>query len=72
MDGNEFLKRLKRLARRNGVEVRIENHGKGSHQRLYYGERRTTMQDRRKELKKGMVAGMCADLGVTLNDLMEK
>lgn len=72
MDGNEFLKRLKRLAKRDGVNVWIDNHGKGSHQRLHYGDKSTTLQYRRKELKKGMVAGMCDDIGVTLKDLMEK
>ncbi len=43
--------------------------GVGSHGTLYYGERRTTLKDRRKEIGKGLLAKMCRDLGVDPQDL---
>jgi antitoxin HicB len=40
MTGAEFMRRVKTLGRKNSIAVRWdETHGKGSHGRLYYGER---------------------------------
>ena len=65
MKGLEFLRRVQRLGRRNGISVRFELHqGKGSHGRLWFGNRWTTLKDRRKELGKGLVNAMCAQLGI--------
>lgn len=64
MTGHEFERRVKRLGRRNGVPVWFEAHGKGSHGRLYYGERFTTLKDRRKEIGKGLLKAMCRQLGL--------
>lgn len=37
MKGSEFIKLVKGLARRRGVDVRVDaKRGKGSHQTLYY------------------------------------
>lgn len=69
MNGHEFEKRLKRLGRKNGISVRFEPHGKGSHGRLYYGENFTTLKDRRKEIGKGLMKAMCNQLGITPEDL---
>lgn len=69
MTGNEFLKRVRRLAKRNDLTARYEAHGKGSHGRLYYGDRFTTMKDPRKELGKGLLKAMCSQLGIDAEEL---
>jgi mRNA interferase HicA len=43
--------------------------GKGSHGRLYYGERFTTLKDRTKEISPGLLGAMLAQLGLTRRDL---
>lgn len=65
MNGNEFLRRLRRIAEAEGWEVRLdERHGKGSHARLFVGHRFTTLKDRRKEIGDGLLTAMCRQLGV--------
>lgn len=64
MKGHEFVKRVRRLGQQTGTEVRYEAHGKGSHGRLYYGGRFTTLKDRKKEIGKGLLRAMCAQLGI--------
>ncbi len=39
--------------------------GKGSHGRLYYGERYTTLMDRKKEISRPLLHRMCRQLGIT-------
>ena len=54
MTGDEFVRRVRRLGRERGIAVRFESRpGKGSHGRLYYGERFTAVKDRRKEIGVG-------------------
>ena len=70
MTGNEFVRRVRRLGRERGVAVRFENRpGKGSHGRLYFGERFATLKDRRKEIGAGLLAAMLRQLGLNLEDL---
>lgn len=69
MDGHEFEKRVKRLARKNGRDVRFVQHGKGSHGRLYYGDRFTTLKDRKKEIGRGLLRAMCSQLGISPDEL---
>jgi len=70
MNGNELLKKLKRLARQNGVDMSYDSsHGKGSHGTLRYNGRRTTLKDPRKEISPGLLKGMLDDLGLTKDDL---
>jgi hypothetical protein len=69
MDGNEFEKRVRHLGRQTGSDVRFEQHGKGSHGRLYYGGRFTTLKDRKKEIGKGLLKAMCSQLGVSPDEL---
>ena len=72
MRGNEFIKRIQRLAKKKGIECRVEQwRGKGSHVTLYYGPRRTTVRNPRDELKTGTFHAMLAQLGITLNDFQE-
>ena len=44
-------------------------HGKGSHGRLYYGARFTTLKDRKKEIGPGLFKAMLDRLGLTKDDL---
>ena len=69
MDGYEFQRRVKRLGQKNGYAVRFEQHGKGSHGRLYYGTRFTTLKDRKKEIGKGLLKAMCLQLDISPEDL---
>ena len=69
MDGHELERRLRRLGRRSETPVRFEPHGKGSHGRLYYGSRFTTLKDRNKEIGKGLLRAMCRQLGVRPDEL---
>ena len=43
--------------------------GKGSHGRLYYGDRFTTLKDRKKEIGPGLLKAMLNQLGLTKDDL---
>ena len=70
MNGREFMARVRRLARRNGIAVRFDRtRGKGSHGTLYYGDRHTEVKDHRKPLKTGTLRGMCKRFGIDPNDL---
>ena len=69
MTGNEFLDRLKRLAIRENKAFGFDLRGKGSHGRISFGDRFTTVPDPRKELKKGTLSSMCRNLGIKPQDL---
>lgn len=70
MNGNELIKRLNRFGKPHGLKVRIAAaRGKGSHARLYFGNRFTTIKDRRKEIGPGLLKSMLADLGVSRDDI---
>ena len=65
MTGRQFIARARRWARTRNLEVRfVASEGAGSHGTLYVGSRKTTVKDRRKELGKGLLAKMLADLGI--------
>ena len=70
MNGAEFLRRVRRLGRRHGVPVRFDaRQGKGSHGRLYYGDRFTTIKDRRQEISEGLFRAMLRQLGIDRNEV---
>jgi mRNA interferase HicA len=72
MNGREFERRIKKLGRRLGVPVSFDHgRGKGSHGRLYYGDRFTTLKDRKKEIGPGLFNAMLDQLGLTKDDLEE-
>lgn len=72
MTGHEFEKRIRRLGRQRGMLVSFDrSHGKGSHGRLYYGDRFTTLKDRKKEIGPGLLKAMLDQLGLTRADLEE-
>ena len=46
--GEEFIRKIRRLGIERRVPVRFDSiRGKGSHGRLYYGDRYTTVKDRK-------------------------
>ena len=70
VNGREFVARVRKLARGNGIAVRFDRtRGKGSHGTLYDGDRHTVVKDRGKPLKTGTFLGMCKQLGIDPDDL---
>jgi mRNA interferase HicA len=70
MNGNEFERKVRALGRKRGVAVSFDRgHGKGSHGRLYFGPRFTTLKDRKKEIGPGLLNAMLTQLGLTKTDL---
>ena len=70
MNGTEFVKCVRRLGHKNKITVRFESRpGKGSHGRLYYGSRFTTVKDRKKEIGKGLLHAMLNQLGISFSDI---
>ncbi len=68
MTGREFVRRLRRLGRKQGVAVAlVPSRGKGGHQTLYYGERFTIVQTG--EIPPGTLRRMCRQLGIDPKDL---
>lgn len=67
--GRKFVARVRKLARKRGIEVRFVSHrGKGSHGTLYYGRAFTRVKDRKAEIGKGLLAKMLDDLGIDPKD----
>jgi hypothetical protein len=70
MNGAEFVRKIRRLGRKRGVVVGFDpGHGKGSHGRLHFGARFTTLKDRCKQIGPGLLKAMLDQLGVTAQDL---
>jgi mRNA interferase HicA len=70
MKGVEFVRRIRKIGRERDVPVRFDaRHGKGSHGRLFYGERFTTVKNRRKEIGEGLIKEMLRQLGLTEADI---
>ena len=70
MNGAEFERKVRKLARSRGVRCSFDSgHGKGSHGRLYFGDRFTTLKDRRKEIGPGLLKAMLDQLGIGVEDL---
>ena len=73
MTGSEFLKRIRKLAKKNGVEVEFNRaKGKGSHGTLYVGSRKTTVKDRHQEIGKGLLKKMLLDLQIDEADFWDE
>jgi mRNA interferase HicA len=70
MTGSEFERKVKKVGRKRGIAVLFDSgRGKGSHGRLYYGNRFTTLKDRKKEIGPGLLSAMLSQLGLTKADL---
>jgi mRNA interferase HicA len=70
MTGAEFVRHLRRLGRRQRVVVRmVPGSGKGSHGRIFYGARSTTIPDLKRELGPGLLRALCKQLGIEVKEL---
>ncbi|MCE2491886.1 MAG: hypothetical protein J4F40_04675 [Alphaproteobacteria bacterium] len=70
MNERQFIARVRKWARSRDLKVRfVASEGVGSHGTLYAGGRRTTVKDRKKEIGKGLLARMLADLGIDREEL---
>jgi mRNA interferase HicA len=70
MTGNEFIRKVKALGKRRGVQVRLDaSRGKGSHHTLYLGSVFTIVRNPKDELKTGTFHAMCSPLGIKPTDL---
>lgn len=70
MTGHEFIRKVRKLGRRQGVKVAfIAERGKGSHGTLYYGDKLTIVRNPKDELKSGTLHAMLEQIGLRLTDL---
>ena len=72
MTGRQFIRRVRRLAKDKGLEkpTFLAKKGAGSHGTLFIGDRETTIKDRKKELGKGLLNKMLADLDIDKNEFL--
>lgn len=71
MKSAEFERRVRKLARRKRAACYfLEDKGKASHGRLYFGEEFTALKDRAKEIGRDLFSKMCHDLKVDPRDLL--
>ena len=69
MNGREFIAKVRKWGRSRNLNVRfVASEGAGSHGTLYAGDRRTTVKDRKKEIGRGLLNKMLADLGIERDD----
>lgn len=65
MKGAEFIRRVRKLGRQNGVTVQfVPARGRGSHGTLFYGSAFTVVKDRKKDLDKKAWRSMLTQLGL--------
>ena len=70
MRGNELIKKDEALGKEREIAVRVDKkRGKGSHQTLYFGERKTVIRNPKDELKTGTYHAMLKQLGTSEKDL---
>ena len=70
MNGNEFLKKLRKIARERDLRLEfVRERGKGSHGTLCLGDRRTIMKDCKKEIGPGLLCKMLTNLGLDKSDI---
>jgi mRNA interferase HicA len=71
VNGNELLRKLRRLARRRKIQFEFDpGGGTGGHGLIVFGNRRTILRSsRRKELPSGSLRGMLSDLDIDPRDL---
>jgi mRNA interferase HicA len=70
MRGNEFIKRVQKLAKTHGVTCSVNaSRGKGSHITLYFGDHVSVVRNPKDELKTGTYHSMLKQLGIAESDL---
>jgi len=68
--GKEFIRRVRALGKTKVLDVRVDKkRGKGSHQTLYYGDRKTIVRNPKDELKTGTFNAMLNQLGIGKHEL---
>lgn len=65
---DEFLRRLRRLARRRGLEL-VEEPGEGSHRKVRLGAHRTVIPMHGRDIPTGAWRAILKQLGLTPDDL---
>lgn len=71
MDRDEFLKRLKRFAKKHRIDCDFDpKRGVGSHGTVFLGDRKTIVPHG--ELAPGTLAAILRQLGITKNDLLDR
>ena len=69
MRGHEFIDRVYEIGREQGIPARFDpRRGKGSHGAPYFGNRKTFVKDRRKEISAGLLSSMIRQLGLKRTD----
>lgn len=72
MTGNEFIKRVRKLAREMELSCRVDKkRGKGSHVTLYFGDNRTIVQNPKDELKTDTLNAMIKQPGLTRQQIQD-
>ena len=67
MNGREFVRRVRRYARKNGLDFHFDPaRGKGSHGTVYVGYLMTAVQHR--EIPTGTLSSMLKDLDIDRRD----
>jgi len=70
MNGSELIKILRKLGKQRGLTVRIDKkRGRGSHFTLYFGDNRTIMKDRTKEIGSGLLKKLLDNLVLSRDDI---
>jgi mRNA interferase HicA len=73
MRGSDFLRRVQKCARENGVACSWHpDKGKGSHGVLKYGDKRTVLRNLKDELKTGTCHAMLKQLGLEYDDIFQR
>ena len=72
MTGNQFIRRVQQWAKAQGLERPefLAKKGRGSHGTLFVGDKETTVKDRKKEIGRGLLNKMLADLGIDKNEFL--
>ena len=72
MTGQQFIRRVQQWTKAKGLERPefLAKKGRGSHGTLCVGDRETTVKDRKKEIGKGLLNKMLADLGIDKNEFL--
>ncbi len=72
MTGAQFIKRVRQWAKDKDLARPefIAKKGRGSHGTLFVGDQETTVKDRKKEIGKGLLNKMLADLGIDKNEFL--
>ncbi|MBU1487129.1 type II toxin-antitoxin system HicA family toxin [bacterium] len=70
MKGNEFIKRVRKYARANGISFEWHPEmGRGSHGVLILGNHRTVVRNPKDELKTGTLSSMFNQLDLKKEDI---